>query len=107
MMWTLKPLASFVTALALLAPSVIPASAQTPERLDALEETLQEGNQQMREFAFAQAEATYRKALKSLDHPGLHYNLALALIQLDQPVEAHEHLVKALQGGEKTLGADQ
>jgi tetratricopeptide (TPR) repeat protein len=123
MMWTMKPLASFVTTLVLLVPSVIPAGAQTARRqssdefsrgeniphelLDALEETLQAGNQQMREFAFAQAEATYRKALESLDHPGLHYNLALALIQLDQPVEAHEHLVKALQGGEKTLGADQ
>jgi hypothetical protein len=122
MMRTKRPLAGLVMVLSLLVTGVMPANAQTaqlqigeelswdknvPQAIeDATEEALQAGNEQMRVFAFAQAEVKYRQALTFWDHPGIHYNLALALIQLDHPVEAHEHLVKAILGGKETLGAD-
>ena len=118
-----RPMTSLVLALALLVPSAMPANAETPklqtggdslwsrnvsqQEQDAAEEALQAGNVLMKKSAFAKAEAKYRQALNHWDHPGIHYNLALALIQLDRPVEVHAHLVKALQYKEAPLGAEK
>lgn len=118
-----RPMTGLVLALALLVPSAMPANAETPklqtgddspwsrnvsqQKQDAAEEALQAGNVLMKKSAFAKAEAKYREALKHWDHPGIHYNLALALIQLDRPVEVHEHLVKALQYKEAPLGTEK
>jgi hypothetical protein len=48
----------------------------------------------------------YREALKLWRHPMIHYNLALALIDLKQPVEVAENLEKAIEHGVAGL-ADQ
>jgi hypothetical protein len=47
----------------------------------------------------AAAVAKYREALKIWDHPAIHYNAAVALIYLDQPLAAYENLEAALQYG--------
>jgi hypothetical protein len=52
---------------------------------------------------FLQAVARYHDALKCWDHPGIHYNLALALINLDQPVDVYGELNKAIQYGPEPL----
>ncbi len=52
---------------------------------------------------FLQAVQRYREALKCWDHPGIHYNLALALINLDQPVGVYEELNKAVMFGAEPL----
>lgn len=65
------------------------------------------GNALLRDSIFVQAAATYREALKAWDHPGIHYNLALALLNLDQPLEVHEHLTRALRFGPDPLEADK
>jgi hypothetical protein len=44
-----------------------------------------------------QAADSYREALKLWDHPSIHFNLALALLNLNQPLEQHKHLTAALQ----------
>jgi tetratricopeptide (TPR) repeat protein len=66
-----------------------------------------EANAQLRDSLFVLAVASYRSALEAWDHPAIHYNLALALVNLDQPVEMHEELVKAMAYGEAPLDADK
>jgi hypothetical protein len=62
-----------------------------------------EGNVLLKESIFVQAVEKYRQALERWNHPAIHYNLALALMNLDQPVEVHEHLVAALAYGPAPL----
>ncbi len=66
-----------------------------------------EGNAALKESLFPKAAATYKDALRVWDHPAVHYNLALALVNLDQPVEVHEHLTAALQFGPAPLDEDK
>jgi hypothetical protein len=83
------------------------AKGVTPEaQLQALE-VFKEGNKQLREALFPKAVETYREALKSWDHPAIHYNLALALVNLDRPVEMHEALEKAMAFGAAALESDK
>jgi tetratricopeptide (TPR) repeat protein len=48
----------------------------------------------------------YDAAIKVWDHPGIRYNRAVCLINLDRTVEAFEDLKLALQYGEEPLGKD-
>jgi len=66
-----------------------------------------DGNAALKESLFVAAAQKYREALKVWDHPAIHYNLALALVNLDQPVETHEHLLKALEYGPAPLDTDK
>ncbi|HMG24400.1 MAG TPA: hypothetical protein VK607_23855, partial [Kofleriaceae bacterium] len=52
---------------------------------------------------FLQSVQRYREALKCWDHPGIHYNLALALINLDQPVGVYEQLNESIRYGAEPL----
>jgi tetratricopeptide (TPR) repeat protein len=118
---------SFLTALALTlaltVPGARPAHAQTAqlskgeqlpwsqtaskEDQDAAAELLQAGNALMKRYSYAKAEAVYLQALKRWDHPGLHYNLALALRPLDRPVEAYAHFERAIANDGAALGAEK
>jgi hypothetical protein len=62
-----------------------------------------EGNIALKEPNFPRAVAKYREALGHWDHPAIHYNLALALLNLDQPVETHEAFEKAMKYGPAPL----
>jgi hypothetical protein len=64
------------------------------------------GNQEFTESHFAQALAKYREAIGHWDHPAIRYNIAVCLINLDQPVEAHDHLEKSLAYGAAPLNSD-
>jgi tetratricopeptide (TPR) repeat protein len=66
-----------------------------------------EGNALLKESLFVQAAAKYREALGHWNHPGIHYNLALALLNLDQPVEVYRQLEAALSYGPAPLDADK
>ncbi|HET9931607.1 MAG TPA: hypothetical protein VFQ35_12995 [Polyangiaceae bacterium] len=63
----------------------------------------QEANALLRDSAFANAAQKYAEALSEWDHPGIHYNMALALINLDRPLEVREHLKKATAFGAAPL----
>jgi hypothetical protein len=65
-----------------------------------------EGNVEFQAARFAQALAKYSEALKHWDHPAIHFNMTVCLINLDQPIEAKLHLERALQHGEEPLGPD-
>jgi hypothetical protein len=67
----------------------------------------QAGNRLFGNSLFAAAVTKYRNALKLWNHPGIHYNLALALISLDRPLDAYESIVEALKYGPDTLHPDE
>ncbi|WP_164001911.1 hypothetical protein [Pyxidicoccus caerfyrddinensis] len=64
-------------------------------------------NALLKESIFLKAAEQYRQALASWDHPAIHYNLALALLNLDQPIEVREHLEAAMRYGEAPLDAEK
>lgn len=64
---------------------------------DAALKLFREGNTSLNEGVFVTAVKHYRTALGHWDHPAIHYNLALALMNLDQPIEVYQSLAKALK----------
>jgi tetratricopeptide (TPR) repeat protein len=113
-------------------PDAKPANAPKPEEKAGSEESLQqggdhrpwaagisverqkqallefrEGNTLLNQGLFARASDTYRKALVTWPHPAIHYNLALAQMNLDQPIEAFENFGKAIVFGDAPLEKDK
>ncbi|MBN1205897.1 MAG: carboxypeptidase regulatory-like domain-containing protein [Myxococcaceae bacterium] len=75
------------------------------ERADEL---LRKGNDAfLKENNFTKAVKLYRQSLEIWDHPGTHYNLLLALLNLDRPVEAYAHVLQALRAGKAPLGEEK
>jgi tetratricopeptide (TPR) repeat protein len=70
-------------------------------------ELFRAGNTLLKESIFVQAAEKYRQALALWDHPAIHYNMALALLNLDQPIEVHQHLEKAMRFGAAPLDSDK
>jgi len=62
-----------------------------------------DGNVQLNDGLFIKAAEKYREALKHWQHPAIHYNLALALLNLDQPIEVYNSLLKAIAFGTAPL----
>ena len=83
------------------------AKGVPPERQEAALKHLQEGNNLLKDALFLAAARKYREALADWDHPGIHYNLALALLNLDQPVEVYENLESAVRFGPGPLEPDK
>jgi len=66
-----------------------------------------QGNDLLNNGLFPQSVARYRDALRCWDHPAIHYNLALALINLDQPIEVFDQLNEAIKYGSDPVGQDK
>jgi len=75
------------------------------EDKDAAKELTREGNQLVKEYQWASAAEKYRQALSHWDHPAIHYNLAMALLNLDQPLELYKALIAAMKYGPEGIGA--
>jgi hypothetical protein len=73
------------------------------EQMQAAAAVFDEANAQLDASLPAKAAEKYVEALKLWPHPMIHYNLALALIDLKRPVEVAEHLEKAIQYGVEGL----
>ena len=58
-----------------------------------------DGNQLFDDGAYGKALEKYQAALAIWDHPKIHYNAAVCLINLDRTVEAYEELQRALKYG--------
>ncbi len=65
------------------------------------------GNDYLNNGLFVQAVEKYDEALARWDHPAIHYNLSLALINLDRPLEVYDHLIKAIAYGPEPLDKDK
>ncbi len=81
------------------------ARGVSPEQQKAALTLFREGNAALKDGVFADAAAKYREALGHWDHPAIHYNLALSLRTLDQPLEQREHLLAATKYGADPLDA--
>src|SRR5262245_15589536 len=67
----------------------------------------QDGNVSLNDGMFPRAVERYREALKSWDHPAIHYNMALALMNLDQPIAVEDSLKRAIKFGADPLEKDK
>ncbi|WP_224245889.1 tetratricopeptide repeat protein [Hyalangium gracile] len=63
----------------------------------------QEGNGYYEQGLFLKAADLYRRSLKRWDHPAIHYNLSLALMDSGLKLELREHLEAAMRYGEAPL----
>lgn len=70
-------------------------------------ELFEAGNALLADSLFIKAADQYREALQHWDHPAIHYNLALALLNLDQPLEVYHALEKAMAYGPAPLDIDK
>jgi hypothetical protein len=85
-------------------------SGVSPAEMKQAIALFKEGNDRLRagsDGSLLEAVDKYRAALTHWDHPAIHYNLALALVNLDRPLELHAELVQALADGPAPLGEDK
>jgi hypothetical protein len=112
-------------ALALLVLSALPAAAQQPGPVASLEHQpawaknvsleqqqaavvpFEQGNTLLKESLFVEAAKKYRESLQHWDHPATHYNLALAMMNLDKPDEVYALMSVSIAHGQAPLGADR
>jgi hypothetical protein len=66
-------------------------------------ELFRQGNQAHNDGLFVKAVEVYRLALKHWDHPAIHYNMALSLTNLDQPIEVEAELKASIKFGAAPL----
>jgi tetratricopeptide (TPR) repeat protein len=83
------------------------AAGVSPDKQHAALKKFQEGNAQLNDGLFPAAVKLYREALKDWEHPAIYYNLALALLNLDKPIEVYESLQKAIKYGPAPLEKDK
>jgi hypothetical protein len=83
------------------------AEGVSPENQEQARALFKEGNDLLRESLFPQAVKKYRAALELWDHPGIHFTLSLALLNLDQPIAVYRSLEKAMKHGPGPLGAEK
>jgi tetratricopeptide (TPR) repeat protein len=81
------------------------AKGVSQDRQDMAIKLFGEGNGYLNDGIFTKAVESYREALKSWDHPAIHYNMALALTKLDKPLEVEVSLQKAIAYGPAPLEA--
>lgn len=77
------------------------------ERQQAALKFFHNGNKELNNGLFENAIKEYRLALKEWEHPAIYYNLALALLKLDQPLEVYDSLQLAIKYGPAPLEADK
>jgi hypothetical protein len=83
------------------------AKGISAEDQKAANELFKEGNALVRDSFFVQAVEKYQEAVAHWDHPAIHYNLAIALINLDRPLELYDSLQKALAYGTDALDEEK
>src|ERR1700704_3159630 len=80
------------------------AAGVTPAAQHTALDLYQAGNTYFEQAQYKDALVKYELALQSWDHPQIHYNAAVCLINLDRPVEAYDHLLAAMRFGLAPLG---
>jgi len=116
--WLGRVLCSALLVFGTVAPGVghaaPPPEAERPwakgvskENQAAAFELFAEGTRLLKDAFFTKAVELYKQALVKWDHPAIHFNLAKALLNLDQPVEAYGHFQSSMKYGGPPLDADQ
>ena len=65
------------------------------------------GTRLLKDGLFRDAAVKYSEALALWSHPAIHYNMAIAQLNLDQPIAAYMSLQKAMHYGSTVIGADK
>jgi hypothetical protein len=99
--WVLVLLSSLANAQEKPWAKGVPQSVQTQ-----VQERFKKGNTYFEERQYKEALVEYQDAVKKWDHPAIHFNIAVCLINLDRPVEAYEHLRKGMAYGDAPLGKE-
>lgn len=95
-----KPLNQLTTAAPAAKSAVRPwAVGVAPEAQDRAKQLFTEGTDYLLRSLEEQAIEKYNEALKHWNHPGIHYNYAVALSTQDRAIETREHLLEALRYG--------
>lgn len=71
----------------------------TPAQKEEARDHYVSGNELLRTASFGEAVAEYHLALRHWQHPRIYYNLGIALINLDRPVEAYDAMSAAVRSG--------
>jgi tetratricopeptide (TPR) repeat protein len=79
------------------------ATGVSDDRKRDAQTRLEQGNKQFLAKDYKAALATYEKAIEVWDHPAIRFNIVRTLIQLDRPIEAFDHLERALKYGAAPL----
>lgn len=74
---------------------------------DTARKLFREGNGLLKDSLFVKAAQKYREAVAHWDHPAIHYNLVLALLNLDQPIEVFHSIERAIRFQQAPLGQDK
>ncbi|HEX5058303.1 MAG TPA: tetratricopeptide repeat protein [Kofleriaceae bacterium] len=69
-------------------------------------ELFEQGNKLLDQSAFGDALKLYEEAITIWDHPAIRYNIAVAQMNLQRPIEAYRELERALRFGAAALEAD-
>jgi tetratricopeptide (TPR) repeat protein len=69
-------------------------------------EQFEDGNKLLEQGLFGDALALYTQAIARWDHPAIRYNIAVAQINLQRPIEAYRELERALRFGAEALEPD-
>jgi hypothetical protein len=70
------------------------------EQRERARELFHQGTRYLKDGFFDDAAQTYEQALELFDHPGIRYNLAVAQINLKQPIEAYRNILAAMRYGD-------
>lgn len=83
------------------------AEGVSQERQAAALALFTEGTDLLKDAFFTRAVEKYKEALDQWDHPAIHFNMAKALMNLDNPVDAYKHLDSSMRYGGAPLDEDQ
>ena len=83
------------------------AEGVPPNEQAAATKLFDEATDLLKEAFFKRAVDLYRQALSHWDHPAIHFNLAKALMNLDDPAAAYTHLKASMRFGGEPLTPDQ
>lgn len=78
-----------------------------PEKQKKALELFREGNTALKDRLVKAAAEKYTLALAQWDHPAIHYNLALAYLQVAPPEETYAQVLAALKYGKAPLDSDK
>ncbi len=78
----------------------------TEAQKEAAQPFFDAGNGHFERSSYGNALKEYRRAIEHRDHPAIRYNMAVCLINLDQPILAYEELGKAMKYGAAPLGEE-
>ena len=84
-----------------------PADCASLDQREAARKRFLAGNQLLEDGVYPRAVTEYNAAIALCAHPAFYYNLAIAQIALERPLDAHDSLQHAIAHGPGPIGPDK